>query len=350
MLIFHLFNNLPASTLTSPSTPVEISDARRVLEQHYALSGELVRLEGERDQNFLLRAPSASYFFKVVHADEPTHVTSLGTAVLLHLAEAAPEIPTQRVVPTTRGSYECAFETADGESRTGRLTTYVPGRLLASLTRTPAIRECLGRTLAQLVRALNDFEHPGAQRDLLWDLATASRTRPLIEDLGASRDTRLLSHYLDQFESSVDGRLQSMRTQVVHNDLNSNNTLLTSDGKIGVLDFGDMVRTQIVNDLAVAATDQLSEDEDSIRGALDVVRGFHDVIPLERPEMEILFDLIRLRLVITIIITEWRTQRFPENGAYISRKTARSWRLLERLPLSSEAEATQRIISTCTTG
>ena len=43
------------------------------------------------------------------------------------------------------------------------------------------------------------------------------------------------------------------------------------------------------------------------------------MLPLQAAELDILFDLIATRMVLTVAITGWRAARYPENAAYILR-------------------------------
>ena len=68
---------------------------------------------------------------------------------------------------------------------------------------------------------------------------------------------------LDRFDS-IAPQFPDWRWQVVHNDLNPHNVLCAPDAPdriAGVLDFGDMVRTPLVCDLAVAAAYRIDRDD-----------------------------------------------------------------------------------------
>lgn len=229
------------------------------------------------------------------------------------------------------------------------MTTFLDGRTLRSVPSSRALRENLGRTLARLALALRTFEHPEARRELLWDVQHADRMWPLLGELEALADRELLASCLERFEAEVRPRLASLRMQPVHNDFNGDNVLVADDGTTvsGVIDFGDMVVTQVVNDVAVAASVQLGDGDDPIAPAIDVIRGYHEVVPLAEHELELLYDLIRTRTAMHIVITEWRSSVFPENRAYIMRRTARAWACLQRLPASAAPEVGRRLIDAC---
>ena len=118
----------------------------------------------------------------------------------------------------------------------------------------------------------------------------------------------------------------------MHNDFSPDNALISADGRrvCGIIDFGDVTVTALVNDAAIAATYQLSDAADLLGPALDLIAGYHATTPLTAGELELLPDLILARIVARIVISEWRAERFPENSQYVLRNTPRAWEHLRR--------------------
>jgi hypothetical protein len=107
----------------------------------------------------------------------------------------------------------------------------------------------------------------------------------------------------------------------VHNDLNPLNILVDpadASRVTGVIDFGDMTRTALIADVAVAAAELIpvecvdpGEARDSI---LDVTRAYHERVPLLPAELALLGALTAARLLMTVVIHEWHVQRNPGSG------------------------------------
>jgi hydroxylysine kinase len=334
--------------LTSAAARVPEREAELIAAEHYGIVAVARRLPGEKDDNFALRAGGGVWLLKVVHPEEPPAVTNLATAAMVAL-EGIADVPVQRVVRTRAGEAELVVVTADGATRRARMTTFLEGRILRDVPTSAALRENLGRVLARMGQELRGFRHPAGRRPLLWDLWQADRVRPLLDDLGPVDGRELLVECLEHFEAEVRPRLAKQRRQMIHNDMSGDNVVVGADdvSVTGILDFGDAVVTQLINDLAVAATNLLAADGDPLAPALDFVRGYHGVVALTEDELALLYDLLRLRITIRIVITEWRSLRFPKNRVYIMRNTPGAWNLLRSMPASRASDARRRLLAAC---
>jgi hydroxylysine kinase len=333
----------------APTAPrVSTIEAERIAAEHYGLAGATAtKLSSEMDENFRLDSPRGQHLLKLVPADEPSEITDLVARALSHVADAAPDLRVQRIVPSLGGALSVRCETLSGHQRTVRLTTFLEGRVLRSITASAALRERLGKTLARLGQALRDFRHPHVQRDLSWDLRHAGRMQRMLDDVPDFDRGGVLRRSLAHFDAHVVPRLDGLRAQPVHNDLSIDNIVIDTTGQVGVIDFGDVVHTQLVNDLAIAAADQLSVDDDPLAPALDVVRAYDEIEPLLQEEIDVLYELIRMRVVQRIIGGEWRSSRLPENREYLGRNLDRLWTALERLPGDQAGPATVRLFDAC---
>jgi Ser/Thr protein kinase RdoA (MazF antagonist) len=231
------------------------------------------------------------------------------------------------VVPATDGQPWTVVADGPLRGRVVHMLRYLDGRLLRSVTTDQPLRRTLGVTLAELGQALREFDDPLVHRPLLWDLAQLPQLRPLLPE-----NQGLLEQQLSRLAADLTPRLAAQRTQLVHNDFSPDNTLISADASrvCGIIDFGDVTVTALVNDVAIAATYQLSDEPDLLAPALDLIAGYHATTPLTAGELDLLPDLILARIVARIIISQWRAERFPENRTYILRNTPRAWEHLHR--------------------
>lgn len=337
--------------LVAAARAVTVEAAEELLARRYGLRSTVTPLAGEKDSNFHVSAADGQEFLlKIVHGGEDKAIVKLQTLALLHIADRDPDMPVQRIVRTLDGApdFEATFES--GPTRMVRLVTFMTGALQRNTRPNREQRENVGSALARLQLALADFRHPAEDHKLVWDLKHADELRPLTAAVQDADDRVLLEQILDRFETHLRPQLDRARVQAVHNDLSSDNIVVDERDPTtvrGILDFGDLVRTPVAVDVAVAAAYQLTGLKAPLEGALDLIRGFHRVRALEPAEVDMLFDLILTRMVVRIAITEWRAARFPENREYIVRNTPLSWDQLRALSALPRLAAVDRIKSAC---
>ena len=176
------------------------------------------------------------------------------------------------------------------------------------------------RGLAQIDLALQGFTHPGDSQVLLWDMQRAAELRPLVKHV-PDAVSALVGDCIDIFEEQVAPQFGGLRTQVIHNDLNPGNVLVTDSEPAvlaGVIDFGDMLRAPLVIDVAIAAS-YLRATDDNLEALRAFVAGFESQLPLDGDEKSLLYDLIRTRLAATITILYWRAAIRPANDPYLKK-------------------------------
>ncbi|RUX22545.1 phosphotransferase [Mesorhizobium sp. M7A.F.Ca.US.011.01.1.1] len=340
----------PSAVHPAPEARSELltaQEAVEIMESCYGLNVEAQRLSGEKDSNFHVTDEDGNEFLlKIVNPGEDPAVTNMHTASLQHIERVDPGMPIQRVVPNLVGRPEFILDYRPGDSRTVRLVTFTKGVLQRKTPQTPDQRHNIGVMLARLQEALVDFHHPAENHYSTWDLKNILSLNEMFDDIkDGMRRTELL-RWVDLFRAEVLPRVTHLRAQVVHNDLNSDNVIVDTvdtDKVAGIIDFGDMVRTPVVFDVAVAAAYQLTESETPLDDACDFLRGFHSRRPLLPAEIDILFTPIVARMVTRIAITEWRAGRFPENRKYILRNTPLAWRQFHRLAQIPHAQATDQV-------
>ena len=338
--------DLDVARLT-PSEPVAEAQAADAIEACFGLSGELARLPGEADDNFLLDPGGQQrYVVKFAHLRADPAVVDVQVRVLRHIESAAPGLPVPRVLPAVDGELRTTVPNGPLRGRIVHALSYLDGRLLRSVTTGRPLRRALGGTLAELGQALRGFDDPLVHRPLLWDLAQLPQLRPL---LAGRPPGSAIEEPFGRLAATLPPRLAGQRTQLVHNDCSPDNTLISPDGARvgGIIDFGDVTVTALVNDLAIAVANMLGEGPDPFGPGLDLIAGYHAVTPLTAAELSLLPDLILGRIVARIIISEWRAERFPDNRAYVLRNTPRAWEHLHRL-LSIPGEQTAARIQEAT--
>ena len=316
------------SVIESPAPGLEEDDARAFLREQNGLEGSLQSLISERDQNFRVRAGDGRQFvFKIAGSREAREVTEFQVAALVYLEKyidaygIALAVP--RVYRTLDGRSHVEIEIG-GSKHLCRVVSFLDGEPLAG--RPPSQHLCrdMGASLARLGQALADFDHPGSEQALIWDMRRAPELRQILEHVADDGLRALVSSCLDDFEELALPHFAELRSQVIHSDLNPDNVLVDADDPdrmAGIIDFGDMLRCPLVVDVAVAASYLRAGGGNPLQPIAAFLYGYHAVTPLERREVDLLYDLIRTRMVASIVIMAWRASVRAADEPYLKKSS-----------------------------
>jgi hydroxylysine kinase len=329
------------SGLLAEQSQLADSTVLELLEQSYGLRGMLVRIPTEKDETFRLRDGEETFLVKVSPPDEDPVIVDLQTACMEFLERTAPELPVQRLVRSLGGDLQVLIPAPVGPyNRVLRVMRFLPGDLLANHEASAGQLQLVGSTLARLGLALQDFDHPRADRLLLWDLKHFHRMRPLLDYVDEQQKRALAEDIFDQFDEKVVPLLDTLTSQVVHGDFSPFNVIVNPDKPqyvTGIIDFGDVVRTPVIFDLSVTMANLLGANPSNPwEHALQVMDGYRSIHPLPGQELEALIVSAQARLVLRALITQWRASQLPQRRDYLLSHSKPDW---DRLAATAAAPA-----------
>ncbi len=337
----------------TPSLSLERAAA--VAQDQFGISGTVSALTSERDQNFLIVTPAGrATVLKVANATEDAAFLGAQQAAMDYVAREVAITP--RLLRTTDGQLVAHVSGAEGRSHLTWMVSLVPGVALGTVSyRTPSLWHHFGQTVAELTNALVGFDHEALHREFHWDLAcgraVVERHRPLIRD---SELAKCIDTVVERFDRHTAPVLAQLPRSVVHGDLNDFNVLVGGDGDLfernqrvtGVIDFGDMLHSYTIGDLAIAAAYAMLDAADPLSVLHQMVQGYHRVRPLREVEMSALFGLSMLRLCTSAVLAAHQQQARPDN-AYLSVSQTALARTLPRLARVPFAFAIATVRSAC---
>ena len=324
------------SILTVSPPVVTADDASKVAANLYGWQASVEALTGERDKNYLLRTQEVGeVVLKFINPGEEAAETDLQTQVLMWLEQKHCAVVVPKALRNSKGGLVSDYA-VDEQVYKVRAYTYLNGVAVAQAQMSDALQQSFGVRAAQLVIALDGFDHPALSRVLLWDVMHLSQLRDwAVEVLTDDAMGPFVFAFLDRFDASILPALQALPQQVIHGDISKSNTVVSqADGTAihGVLDFGDLCKAPRVVELAVTASYALDAETGDLQAALArVVSGYESILTLSEAEKALIPDLIIARLVQRIVISEWRASHFPNNRDYILRSNAQARQLLGRL-------------------
>lgn len=312
------------------------SVARLVLE-HYGIQVDVKRLPGELDLNFRISSGqdlSEKWCLKVSGLHATRQELELQHAALGWLKKASLDfdIPSVRLSNTGQDLLEIPDST--GALRFVRMFSWVDGKVFAETSpHRPGLLFQFGERCGQLSKGLQGFFHPEADRFIKWDPKRWEWIQPHLSQFPGKR--RELAEYFFGMSSVRIHQVASvLRTGVNYNDANDYNFLVTGEAEqpvvSGVIDFGDLVQTWTVSELAIGLAYAVMHKPDPADAALPVIRGYHSRFPLTPEEVFALYPLMVARLLISVTCSEINRAEHPEN-TYLQVSDAPAWEVLERL-------------------
>ncbi|PDT03959.1 hypothetical protein CO666_12500 [Rhizobium chutanense] len=317
-----------------PRPDVTVADAEEILLAHYSLSGTLVELGSQQDRNYRVDSDRGRYVLKICHAAYETRELEAQNAAIHHL-KSKPDAPRVPNVIATNDGREIVVLTVRGQGYQVRLLEYLEGRGLTELRYVaPASVAALGALCARLAQALADFNHPGLDRSLQWDLRRAGPVA--VQLLSAITDSAARDRIAKTMVMAV-RRIQplapSLRLQAVHHDVTGDNVVghRNAHGHTipdGVIDFGDIIRGWLVGDLAVTCASLLHQAEGDPFHILPAVTAYQAIYPLTAEELKALWPLVVARAVILVASGEQQISVDPEND-YVRGNLDREWAIFD---------------------
>jgi Ser/Thr protein kinase RdoA (MazF antagonist) len=296
-----------------------LSEAAEVAKTLFGVSGKARPLQAERDQNFYLQCEDgAEFVLKIANAAEEPAILDFQNLALQALHQRDPNLPVPKVFKSLRGGLTASLERGRA-THLVRLVSFMQGIPLSTTQRSQALQKNLGKLLGKLDASLADFSHPGTHRSLIWDVQHSSNLRPLVSHIAKRDDRDAVNSALNEFARQAEPELRSLPKQVVHNDAIPKNIIVDPGDTstiAGLIDFGDMVHTARICELAVAIAHQIFGEEDPYPAIREMTAAYHSVTPLQRNELETLHGFVLARLAIRVAISTWRSATQPGDFGY----------------------------------
>ncbi len=309
---------------------------QRFANDFFGIKAKAKKLVGELDLNYYLKAESGEEFiFKIAHFGEDRQYLEMQNEIMLHLEKKKTSLQLPRVISNKNGENISLIKDQEGNKRFLRLLTWTPGKLWFYVNpHSEKVLKSLGQVCGILSSALSDLDHPAAHRIHKWDISNADWVAKFIHFIENEKQRKTADYFLKLFEKEALPKLPKLRKSVCYNDANDYNVLVSEnfdDPKVsGVIDFGDVVYTNTINELAIAIAYAALHKPDPLSVATSVVKGYHEKFPVKEEELAVLFPMIAARLLISVTKSAINKKENPENEyLLISEKPA--WDLLVKL-------------------
>ncbi len=113
-------------------------------------------------------------------------------------------------------------------------------------------------------------------------------------------DPFLLSNFLECKQYLINLKT-NFQEGLIHNDFHTNNSLMTKNGKIFIIDFVDACQSLFVSDLATSLFHLLIDQQNGTQRAKAFLQGYQQILQLTSEEIDVLQIFVRFKLTLSII-------------------------------------------------
>jgi 4-aminobutyrate aminotransferase-like enzyme/Ser/Thr protein kinase RdoA (MazF antagonist) len=322
------------------------TQVKEFVDQTYGLDASVDHLASDIGQNFLVQNTDGfKYIFKIANPSESADILNAQNEVLIYLADQSFKKIIPKVIPTLIKDLIASISTGDGTPYNCRLLSYLEGTFLADYTdQSPTLLQNIGEMLGKMDQTLKKISNPAIHRYWHWDLKNILDIRPYTCYLSDPGVRRLVEYFLLQFETLVLPRFSDLPQSVIHNDANDHNILIPDQANdktmpCTIIDFGDMVYSCTIFELAIALSYIMFKKEDPLLSAIPVIKGYIKRSPLTEEEISILYYCIAARCCQSLTMAAYQRKLQPDNDYLsISEQDAREllFRLVEINPEQAE--------------
>jgi Ser/Thr protein kinase RdoA (MazF antagonist) len=300
------------------------------LAANYGIEGRLTRLPGENLNFLVTETDGTKHVLKIVDEHMPPAVVQMEHAVMEYAVAAGfkPHLP--QIIENQYGNLNTPIILRKNGSNRILLIEFIDGTEMSELSNISVrLLLDLGKTVAEFDVAMEDFEHPAAQRSHRWNLAEAEQHEDKIEFISDPAKRDLLNWSFALWRRAR-GRLASVPWQFIHGDAHDENILVRGERVSGLIDFGDCCRNPTVCEPAICITYLMMRSDDPLRVAAIILEAYEAVRPLAADEWELLYPLVCVRLAVSVCVANKRKTIDPHNPNWFGGEGA-TWRLLDWL-------------------
>ena len=329
---------------------LSVNEVQKIVKKEYGIEGSASKLQGEIDINYKISTKDAQdYILKISRPDTTVEYLDFQIKILKFINSKKNNLPIPKIVLNKKKKELSKIEDGYGAKRTARLLTWIPGRLWSTVNpHLNNLRFSLGEKSGMITKLLDGFNHKIAHRKFEWDIAQSLWTKKYL-NLFNNDQKKILKYFHKEFESKKD-LYNQLRKSIIHNDINDNN-IIVSENLINpsvksIVDFGDAINTQIINEVGTACTYAIMNQNDPLDATLSVLSGYHNAYPLKENEIDHLYNTIAMRLVISVTKSAINKTKEPGNK-YLLISEKHAWELLHKWYNISSEFATYSFRNSC---
>ena len=279
-------------------------EIKSLVYNNYGFNCSIRKLDGEKDLNFRLLTKTKEKFYLKIYPKKTKLSFVIFQTRLLDFLSKKDQLKTPANILSKNRKRYCSYIDTKDEKRYFRINSWIEGRLWSKVSPiNNKIRFELGKEAALITKKLKRFKSNYNDIGMQWDISNSLWTTEYLNYIKGSKDKKIIKSFQVQFKNSL-SEFKNLRKSFIHNDVNDNNIIVSASiykPKInGIVDFGDSINSQIINDAAVTCVYAMMDCQNPLEASANVIKGYNSVFKLKENELEFLYIAIAMRLVISI--------------------------------------------------
>lgn len=276
-----------------------LEEVRSFVQRRYGLNiPQLpIRFEsGLENTNYLITASKGEkYVFKVYEElQKPTIPTITFELSFLQYCKNA-GLPVQTIVHSVQGNERVFFR-----KKPAVLLSYISGNNLREQSLNPTLAKKIGELIASFHLKAASFQVKGNPlRIHYWDLAQFLVNEQRLSAVPPKMQKKVQKGIAEYHQ--ILPVLKQCKKGIIHNDFNQENVIVSGKNVMGIIDFGDAIKTILVADIAIAFAHLCFLQSKPLIFCKEMYQAYTKKKNLNRAEQGVLFSLVKARFITGII-------------------------------------------------
>ena len=319
------------SVFTANQPSFFVNQVESIIFNHYGFKCVAKEIYSDRDQNFyILSSNKKEYILKISNPLEKKSVIIMQNKSIKYINKKDSTIMVPLVCESVSGHEILEYRYED-KSFYLRLLHFLPGNFLKDQKKNKNILFKMGSFLAKLDNALDGFDHKAGHRKFAWNLCQQDFLIDFGNGLKTKKHRSIVELYLMKKIEYLNEHQPYLREGIIHNDANDHNIIVNNYGDaIGIIDFGDMSYSYIASEPAIAMAYASIDSREPLLDMASILKGYHRFYKLSDQELRFTIYLVCLRLSISVTMSSYRSNLFPNNN-YLTISQNLAWIFLKKM-------------------
>ena len=307
---------------------------------------DIKKLNGYDNFNYLIKSSSNTYVLKTYSNSKMLAFIKAETEALIFL-NSDKSFKSPIPVKFLDGSYVRKIRYNDEEIIV-RLLSYLNGDLMGDVPGSESISNSLGAFLAKLDLRLQSWNNQiiKSRSSSEWNLDSFSVCEEYIPFVESSRDRSYIKYFFQQYNFEINPISEKLRKSIIHNDANEYNLIVKNNCVNGIIDFGDISFSDLINELAIAIVYNSYREDNYLTKAEQLICSYNKILPINEFEIKALYYKIALRLCISACNSA-KAKKFNPNNNYISHSETKILKMLRGWIKINPYDAENRFRKAC---